>query len=691
MVKRVMLKCDGDLAHKGLRVELTIGEINCDPHRTLYATLEPAPDLHACLKQHWDENYRALVVQRTRSLLLHQQPPDVLDTACADNTSEQTPPDPEPPPSELQAQRRSTSQPHPLGVMRAIRPTALRKTRQALKDQCDQSEVELRQRFLTWLDASPEFRDLNLKVRDELQIDEPCLFIIQHNDLDVRRLPWHEWPLFRDRPKVEPFYGDLMRNQVRTPDRPRRDRARILVILGNCEGINTEPDRQFFQEIQQTSGADIVFLDAPKRTEVNEQLWEQGWDIIFFAGHSTSQSEEAKIYLNAHGDYLTLNDLWHGLRRALDNGLKLAIFNSCDGLGLAQGLDDRQIPFTIVMREAIADQVAQQFLQHFLNAFIHKGLSLPEAVREAREKLDIFQNQIPCPSWLPVVVQQPYTGLLYWSDLMQSADPVLIDSDTPSLIADPSLTTPPIATPFRPPTVTTPPTRSPWYRLTRRHAAAIATLALALPLVSYTGSDFLTNQGEEAYQMTTIDRNVAMKKAKFFFDWAIRLNPWNGEAWMFRGSLYEDAGDIETARKYYTRSKDLDHGGGCSNLGLLQTMVDRDYSKARVTLSYCDYLIPNDNRIYKAANLKNWGQLFYEERDYRAAEEKFKESLQLQPENGKSSCLLAKTLKQLDRPTEALEHWTDCLQYASNYYPDVRQWHREAERELAQRPLNPDP
>jgi tetratricopeptide (TPR) repeat protein len=274
---------------------------------------------------------------------------------------------------------------------------------------------------------------------------------------------------------------------------------------------------------------------------------------------------------------------------------------------------------------------------------------------------------------------------------MQSADPVLIDSDTPSLIADPSLTTPPIATPFRPPTVTTPPTRSPWYRLTRRHAAAIATLALALPLVSYTGSDFLTNQGEEAYQMTTIDRNVAMKKAKFFFDWAIRLNPWNGEAWMFRGSLYEDAGDIETARKYYTRSKDLDHGGGCSNLGLLQTMVDRDYSKARVTLSYCDYLIPNDNRIYKAANLKNWGQLFYEERDYRAAEEKFKESLQLQPENGKSSCLLAKTLKQLDRPTEALEHWTDCLQYASNYYPDVRQWHREAERELAQRPLNPDP
>lgn len=179
------------------------------------------------------------------------------------------------------------------------------------------------------------------------------------------------------------------------------------------------------------------------------------------------------------------------------------------------------------------------------------------------------------------------------------------------------------------------------------------------------------------------ERDLAMKRAKFFFDWAIRINPWNGEALMFRGSLYEDAGHTEMARDYYTRSKDLDHGGGCTNLGLLQTRVDRDYPTARATLSHCDYLIPNDNRVYQSANSKNWGQLLYEEQDYRAAEQKLKESLQDQPDNGKSSCLLAKTLKQLDRQTEALEHWTDCLQNASDYYPDVDQWHREAEQELA--------
>jgi tetratricopeptide (TPR) repeat protein len=191
--------------------------------------------------------------------------------------------------------------------------------------------------------------------------------------------------------------------------------------------------------------------------------------------------------------------------------------------------------------------------------------------------------------------------------------------------------------------------------------------------------------------MFPIDRDRAIKRAKFFFDWAIHLNPWNGEALMFRGSLHEDVGYPEKAREYYTRAKDLEHGGGCTNLGLLQTTIDHDYPAARATLKHCDYLISDDNRVYQSAHLKNWGQLYYEEQDYPAAEEKFKESLQFQPHNGKSSCLLAKTLKQLDRYPEDQKYWADCLQNAPDYYPDVEQWHREAKRELARtRPTKTD-
>jgi hypothetical protein len=54
------------------------------------------------------------------------------------------------------------------------------------------------------------------------------------------------------------------------------------------------------------------------------------------------------------------------LKRAITQGLKLAIFNSCDGLGLADYLTDLQIPQTIFMREPVPDRVAHEFLKNFL-------------------------------------------------------------------------------------------------------------------------------------------------------------------------------------------------------------------------------------------------------------------------------------------------------------------------------------
>ncbi|MHC5746735.1 MAG: CHAT domain-containing protein [Nostoc sp.] len=73
----------------------------------------------------------------------------------------------------------------------------------------------------------------------------------------------------------------------------------------------------------------------------------------------------------------------HGLKKAIESGLHLAIFNSCDGLGLAEALEDLHIPQVIVMREPVPDLVAQEFLKHFLTEFSN-GQSLYSALREAR-------------------------------------------------------------------------------------------------------------------------------------------------------------------------------------------------------------------------------------------------------------------------------------------------------------------
>jgi branched-chain amino acid transport system substrate-binding protein len=104
------------------------------------------------------------------------------------------------------------------------------------------------------------------------------------------------------------------------------------------------------------------------------------------------------------------------MKTALANGLKLAIFNSCDGLRLAGALAHLHIPLVIVMREPVPDQVAQAFLRYFLQAFA-QGQSVYLAVREARERLQGLEGQYPCATWLPIICQNPCEKPPKWSDL----------------------------------------------------------------------------------------------------------------------------------------------------------------------------------------------------------------------------------------------------------------------------------
>ncbi|WP_199314301.1 CHAT domain-containing protein [Planktothrix sp. FACHB-1365] len=173
-----------------------------------------------------------------------------------------------------------------------------------------------------------------------------------------------------------------------------------MAILGNDDGINVEADRNFLNSIP---GAKVEFLVKPNRQELNDQLWEQSWDILFFAGHSRTEGETGILYINKT-ESLTIPDLRYALKKAIEKGLQLAIFNSCDGLGLAQDLADLNLPQMIVMREPVPDKVAQEFLKYFLGSF-SGGQSFYLAVKEARERLQGLESHFPCASWLPVICQ----------------------------------------------------------------------------------------------------------------------------------------------------------------------------------------------------------------------------------------------------------------------------------------------
>ncbi|MGJ3245285.1 MAG: CHASE2 domain-containing protein [Elainellaceae cyanobacterium] len=262
-----------------------------------------------------------------------------------------------------------------------------------------------------WLNASSFCRVVQ-QLRTQLDTDDPIRFIFESDDRLLQRLPWHLWHFFDDYPEAEvalsaPTY---QRSQPQIVPSTPSSKARILAILGNSQGINTAEDRAYLEQL--SNHADITFLVEPSREALNQALWHP-WHLVFFAGHSVSQ-DTGVLQLNPT-DALTLEQLRYALRYAIAQGLKLAIFNSCDGLGLAQSLADLHIPQVIVMREPVPDQVAQQFLRYFLASF-SSGQSLYCSVREARERLQGMEDTYPCATWLPVIFQNPAEEPPRWRD-----------------------------------------------------------------------------------------------------------------------------------------------------------------------------------------------------------------------------------------------------------------------------------
>ena len=261
-----------------------------------------------------------------------------------------------------------------------------------------------------WL-SSDAFLNITRQLRRELAPEDTIRVIVESNDPLVRRLPWHLWNFFEDYPKAEVALSasEYGRGQVR----PKRHRVRILAVLGNPAELDLAADRQMLEALPNT---DLVFLEEPRRQVLAQHLWDKaGWDILFFAGHSQTEQNKGRIYLNPD-ESLTLEELKHSLRHAITSGLQIAIFNSCDGLGLVEALAQLNLPQIIAMREPVPDRVAQVFLGYFLTAFA-SGDSLYLAVRQARERLQEIEDEFPYASWLPVICQNPASAPLQWHQL----------------------------------------------------------------------------------------------------------------------------------------------------------------------------------------------------------------------------------------------------------------------------------
>ncbi len=370
--KLVVLKLDGDLEQQGFRVALEIGlegdRTSTDwfvrPAIERMASLPPDPSLVLLLDQ-WQQAYRSLGIP---SRII---PQEIIYGGSVN-----------------------------------------------WQESCQQTARALRDRFNRWLDAE-EFRWIDRCLRESLNLHEPIRMVVRTQDWNVRRLPWHLWNLLEHYTQIEISLSSLTVQRLSSTRTAIPDgKVRILAILGNCAGINVEADRS---RLQQLPNAAVTFLVEPPRQQLNQQLWQQPWDILFFAGHSQTEGEAGRLYINPQ-ESLTLAELKYALHRAIAQGLQLAIFNSCDGLGLAQELEQLHLPQLIVMREPVPDPVAQEYLQYFLTALV-QGEPLHLAARQAREQLQGLEDRFPCASWLPMLFQHALDWPLTWQRLLGLEEP----------------------------------------------------------------------------------------------------------------------------------------------------------------------------------------------------------------------------------------------------------------------------
>ena len=374
MPKLVVLKLDDNLI-KGVRVTLEIGAEGERPAVEIQAFLPPKPEI-AENYERWQSTYRSLGDFRIKPIEIS---------------------------------------------IRGSRAEQLAKCR-LLKEQ-------LSQQINSWLNSEP-FRELKETLLEQLMPSDTIRFLIKTDDIDLRRLPWYCWDIFERYPKAEIAVSATAYRRPHIANRnPAKGSVKILAILGNSQNIDIEQDRIILAGLP---SAEVTFLVEPSRCQIGDQLWEKSWDILFFAGHSSTRSDgrSGKFYIN-QTESLTVEELKHGFTLAVSSGLQLAILNSCDGLGIGRQLEDLGIPQTIVMREPVCDRAAQDFLKYFLQAFC-SGESLYVAVRLARQRLAELGSEIPGSDWLPIICQNPASKPPTWQELLHKAEPETV-SNPPSL------------------------------------------------------------------------------------------------------------------------------------------------------------------------------------------------------------------------------------------------------------------
>ena len=518
----------------------------------------------------------------------------------------------------------------------------------------------LQEHMKKWLESDEFCRKIESKLRTHIGNVSECFKIfLEVDQSEIWELPWDVWAFREDYANCEIIptssqYGKK-NQQKTTAEIALPSQGRILCVAGNSKGIDIEEDKRI---IQQRLGdrCDLQFLKEPTPQELHDELFDdKGWQVFFFAGHSNSDNNAANgvLYINQNPDNNTIKveELKAGLKKAINKGLQLLIFNSCSSLGIAtdivaEGLD---LPSIIVMRAPLPDVVANEFVK-YLFTYLAAGELLFLAVRKAKNDLQKWDSQFPGVSGIPMLCQHPTFEEFV---LPQS------EADRPVVPATDAVTAVKRSYPVG--------NRSPSYpqftistKFMQRASISLAGLAIGYPLMGPNLASAINIFGMENH------RSNQFLIAKASYNLASSINPTNGEFFYNLSLLYDQLNEDEYAQEAMKQA--VWRGLPEAYAQISKSLIIKNKPEAALkVIGMCLEQTQFDG--VKSSCFKNRGWVRFNENQYDSAAADLRIAISLNNKTPEAQCLLAQVLEAQGKPQEALIHWEETLKSANSSIP----------------------
>ena len=235
-------------------------------------------------------------------------------------------------------------------------------------------------------------------------------------DRTFAQLPWETWEVGEEFAcRIEIVRSPLkITSSVELRNlKPIRRRLRILAILGDDTGLDLDCDRHSLAALTQIAEVKFITWESQQTvTTVKEKIQQAlrdkaGWQMLFFAGHSSESELAGGEIAIAPNLTIALGEIESELRIARARGLQFALFNSCNGLSIANTLIDLGLSQVVIMREPVHNRVAQVFLAQFLHALTERK-NVRQAISNAIQHLRQKQNlTYPSAHLIPALFCHP--------------------------------------------------------------------------------------------------------------------------------------------------------------------------------------------------------------------------------------------------------------------------------------------